>query len=152
MIITPNKKLVIFDLAGTLFIKHQHNIRLRDGAIDLLQRLKRTGKHTAISTDTYMPSIESLTRTFEIAKYIDRCYGGNEHITYWGPDRVKRLDLILEDFQIKKEHAIFIGDNGGDYEGCDDTDYNSCWHYKIDLIKVPSHDTPSYDISQLFPE
>ena len=80
-----------------------------------------------ISSDGQKNRLTEIAQRFGIFDHLTAIYGA-EHIDKW--DYLKQLDKILDECQVKAEHAVFIGDS--------QVDQFSAEKYGIPFIQVPN--------------
>jgi phosphoserine phosphatase len=157
-------KLHIFDFYDTLVYCKNGEAALREGTVDLFQAIKGEGGVIVISSDGYVEymrrrredsvvdGIRPISKRLGIDNYITNYYGA-EHIFRRGADIVKDIGRIMENQKCSREETVFWGDNGGNFEGCIDSDEVSTRLFEVRFILVPDGKTfPSYNMMDLWPK
>ena len=119
-------KLIIFDLYGTL-VRVDSVPQQRAGLIDFLEKNKN--KIIIVFTDDYdKERVKKLLKENGIIKYIKKIY----YFKDIDKDDCKNLGKVCKDFNVKKQEAVFIGDN------LVGRDLRSTQKYNIKFIQVPT--------------
>ena len=106
----------LFEQALATFREHytQHSLdttRPYPGIIDLLQRLKASGKKVAVVSNKFDAATKALCQHF-FASLVDVAIGESERVRKKpAPDTVMEALRLLE---VKKEQAVYIGDSDVD--------------------------------------
>jgi phosphoglycolate phosphatase len=86
---------------------------INDNNIETLRKLKNDGKHLAILTNRSFHEVKHLLdESHHLNEWIEKIYH-TSNSEYLKPDP-RAFDQIIEDFNVKRHEAIYIGDSIGD--------------------------------------
>ena len=86
------------------------------GVFDMLDDLKRCGKHLGIATNKSMQDMEKITKYFGLARYFDFMSGSDRSVGRHGKANV--IAYALEKLGVSdKERAVMVGDRKYDVDG-----------------------------------
>lgn len=94
-----------------IYKEHIPNIKLKDGAIQVLQFLKSKNIKTGIISDGTYITQENKIKSLNLEKYVDYIILTDSlGKKYWKPNR-KSYDIMAKKFNIKLNEMIYVGDN-----------------------------------------
>lgn len=123
------KKLIIFDLYGTLVKSDVEDCEIRPGFQDLWEHYKKKATFI-ISTDGKTLDVQEILKKTKLKDKFTAVYDC-EHLFEADGRTIKDLTRILLDHSTSAKNSVFIGDN---FLGCDEC---SAFYAKIPFIQVP---------------
>jgi phosphoglycolate phosphatase len=96
-------------------VKGLYENKLYDGMETVLQSLRRRGLHCFTATSKLDRFAKTILQNFKIDNYFDGIVGSNEDSTR--TDKGDIIAYLLEEYHLKKEETIMIGDTKYDMAG-----------------------------------
>ncbi len=141
--IGPDIRLLLLDCFETIVEMDNGVYRPRLGMVDFLTHFgARNGIPIAVISDAAQAAVEQALEQAKVRTYFLTIYHAGNAAEDLGSGRFrKRLDLAVQQFHIKPNQTLFIGDSPLDAEAAQ--------YYGVQFIRVPRSEDRSFSFANL---
>ena len=103
--------------------ERMYDVDIYDGIPQLLQELKRTGHKVLLITSKPLKFSEKILESIELAKFFDHMVGPD--LSDHSSDKKRLIEKAVEEYGLKKNECVMIGDTKYDIIGASDAGVDS---------------------------